>query len=450
MRFGFQINNIFSLQVFNLLRFASFLIISIYLTRGSLSKSEIGDFELILFIAGLVSFFWVTGIIQSMLPLFNNNQSLPHRSYEKKSPELFNSFLLLTIFSAVIVLGFVLLKNQIKVYKTSQDLPYFIPLLIYIFISNPVSLVEYIYLLYNKSAHILMYGLISFGLQVLAVLYPLKTGLGLEWAIWGLIWVTALRYIWLWVLLFRYSEMTMNFKYLKEHLYLASPLILSTLLSGSAQYIDGLIASAKFAPSAFALFRYGAKELPIAVMLASGLNNAMLPWFRSTDKLKHGLLTLKKKSARLMHLLFPLSILLLFFANVIYRLLFTKEFDRSSDIFMVYLLLITSRLLFPQTILIGLKQTKIIMSVSIAEMFLNIVLTFILIQFYGLVGIALATVIVFFLEKVALMWYNYKYLGIKPSAYTPIRLYLIYSVILLVLFVLIDHRVIMVRKLFPF
>ncbi len=450
LAFKFRISNIFGLQIFNLLRFVSFLLISIYLTRGSLTKGEIGDFEMLLFIASAVSFFWVTGIIQTLLPLYNNNSSLSSRGSDQRSPELFNAFILLSIFSIVIAAMLFLLKGQIRVYNTAQSMPFLIPLLLYIILSNPACLIEYIYLLNDKPLRMMIYGIISFGLQILFVLYPLKAGMGLEAAVWGLVIITVLRYLWLWAMLAKFSEMRISFTFLKEHLYLALPLVVSTLLSGSAQYIDGLIATSNFTSNGFAVFRYGAKELPIAVMLASGLNNSMLPWFRSTDKIKYGMLVLKKKAARLMHLLFPLSILLLFFSNIIFRLLFTEEFDRSSDIFMVYVLLVTSRLLFPQTILIGLKKTKIIMSISFALIIVNIALSVILIKFYGLVGVALATVIVFFLEKAALMAYNYYKLNIKPNEYTPLRLYIFYSIVLLTIFILIDHKVIMARKFLPF
>ena len=67
---------------------------------------------------------------------------------------------------------------------------------------------------------------------------------------------------------------------MKEHLYLGLPLVITSLISGSAQYIDGIIVSAVYRhPERFARFRYGAKEFPLALMLANGLSSAMLPEF---------------------------------------------------------------------------------------------------------------------------------------------------------------------------
>lgn len=336
-------------------------------------------------------------------------------------------------------------QDYIQVYKGGEQLPYANFLLLYLLLSSPACLIEYIYLLYDKSEQIILYGLVVFTLQVIFIVFPVMLGYGLISGIWGLMIVTAIRFIWLIVLIGKYSVLKVSWPFIKEHIALAIPLIISILLSGSAQYVDGIIVSAKFPPEKFAIFRFGAKEMPLVVTLAVGLNNAMLTQFNSKFRMKFGLLTLKKRSLRLMHVLFPISILLLFFSNKIFPALFTERFNQSADVFMVYLLLIISRLLFPQTILIGLKKTKIVMMASILEIILNVGLTLLMIPTYGIVGVAVATVLIFLVEKIVLICYNYFKLGIKPTDYIPISWYLFYSISIVVLFVLIDHRIIMVR-----
>lgn len=435
------------MQVFQVLRFTAFLIISFVFTRSELSKKDIGDFELMLFFASAVTFFWITGIIQSLLPLFNNNNSLVSykRKNDSKSPELFNAFLVIFAISLVLFLIGFAIKEKINVYKGGHPLPYALPLLLYILFSSPACLVEFIYLLRNKPRRILAYGIITFSLQVVVVVFPVWYGWGVESAIWGVVAVAVIRFIWLMVLLKKYTLMKVSIPFIKEHITLAMPLVVSSLLSGSAQYIDGIIVSAKFSPEKFAIFRYGAKEMPLVTNLSSGLNNAMLTQFSSRTKIKFGLLTLKKKSLRLMHVLFPISIILLFFSDIIYHGLFTKSFFQSSDVFMVYILLIISKLVFPQTILIGLKKNRIVMWASIIEIILNIILSLLLIPKYGIVGVAVATVIIYIVEKIILIAYNHFKLGIKPTEYIPVGWYLFYSTLITVLFILIDHRILVLR-----
>jgi O-antigen/teichoic acid export membrane protein len=235
---------------------------------------------------------------------------------------------------------------------------------------------------------------------------------------------------------------------MREHMYLGAPLIITSLISGSAQYIDGIIISTIYQdPAVFATFRYGAKEFPLVLLLATGLSNAMLPEFSTRTRMKESLAKIKAKSKRLMHLLFPLSMLMLLFAKWFYPRIFTPEFIRSADIFMIYLLLIIPRLVFPQTIIIGRKRTHITLIAAIIELAINIPLSIYMALYYGrnglgTVGVALATLIVYIIGKIILVGYVWVKMNIKPTEYIPVRVYALYSALLGILFVLIDHRII--------
>jgi O-antigen/teichoic acid export membrane protein len=446
LSFTNRVNIIFGLQFSQISRFITFLIISAVFTKQNLThltKNDIGNFELMMLLASALSYFWVTGIIQSFLPLYNNNHLFKKRTdFREKSPEIFNTFLLLCAFSFGFALLIFLLRKNIYVYKDLREVPYVIPLVIYFILSNISPLVEYIYYVRERPYQIINYVILTSIIQILMVCVPVIMGLGIEMGIWGLIAVTAIKFIWLLVLLQKYAEFKFSLEYIKTHIHLGMPLVLSCLLSGSSQYIDGFIASWTSIPEKFAVFRYGAKELPFANSLASGLGNAMLTEFSTSEKMRRAMYEIKKKSLKLMHYLFPFSILVMLFSNWIFAHLFNREFLRSADVFMVYLLMVISRLVFPQTILIGLKKTRIVFWASLLEIILNIILSLSLIPFYGIVGIPLGTALVHIFEKVFLVGYNYYALGIAPKAYIPIRWYLFYSLLILTEFVLIDHRVI--------
>lgn len=437
------IDNISGLQSVQLLRFTTFFIISIVFTKSQLTWAEIGEWELFLFIASLLSFFWVNGIIQSLLTLFNRNRSFRNLgdATKRKSPEIFNSFLLLVFFSLLVVLIFIPVKSVLPSLQLKNSIPYFDLLLWYILLSNPVALIEYIYLLNNRSYRILQYGVYTNTAQLVLVLVPIILGMDVLWAIYGLFIVVIARWVWLLVLLRRYTIMEFSWSYIKEQLRIGAPLILTILISGSAQYIDGIIISAKYSdPGVFAMFRYGAKEFPLALLLANGLSNALLPNFATREGMRDALETLKKKSGRLIDIIFPLTMVLMFFARWLYPRLFNPEFTRSADVFLVYLLLTIPRLVFPQTIIIGRKKTHVTLIVALVEIVVNIPLSLALIPHYGVVGVALATFMVYSLEKVYLIIYVWKKMKIKPSQYIPMAKLLIYSAVTMLLFVMIDHR----------
>jgi O-antigen/teichoic acid export membrane protein len=440
------IDNVSGLQLFQLLRPVVFLIISIIFTKSHLTRAEIGQWEMFMFIGGLLTFFWVTGIIQSLLPLYHRN-----KTYRKigagtgdKSPEIFNAFLLLCLFSLLFFIFGHSIKNHFSVFHISGNVPFINLLLLYVLLSSPVCLIEYIYLLNNRSYRILQYGFITFFVQLALIIIPIIYGKDIIWSIWGLLGITAIRWVWLVVLLKRYTEMKVSVRFMKEHLYLATPLILTSLISGSAQYADGVIISSVYRdPATFAWFRYGAKELPLVLMLANGLSNAMLPEFSTRERMRESLKKIKIKSKQLMHFLFPVAIIIMLFTRWFYPRIFNPDFQKSADIFLIYSLLIIPRLVFPQTIIIGRKKTHITLFAAILEIAVNVPLSLLMIKWgYNLVGVALATLIVYTLEKMFLISYLWVKMRIKPSEYIPLRIFAIYSVFISLLFILIDHRVI--------
>jgi len=399
-----------------------------------------------LFIGGLITFFWVTGVIQSLLPLYHRNKTYRKLgdNGEGKSPEIFNAFLLLCFFSLLVFTIGHSLKHSFSVFNITGNVPYLNLLLLYILLSSPVCLIEYIYLLNNRSYRIFQYGIYTFSAQLILIITPIILGKDLIWSIYGLLAVTSVRWIWLLILLRRYTEMKISVKFMREHLYLGLPLILTSLISGSAQYTDGIIVSAVYRdPGMFAWFRYGAKEFPLVLMLATGLSNAMLPEFSTRSRLKESLAKIKAKSRNLMHICFPATMVVMLFARWIYPRMFTPEFQKSADVFLIYTLLVIPRLIFPQTVIVGRKKTHITLIAALLELGLNIPLSLLMIKWgYNIVGVALATFIVYLIGKIYLAGYLWIKMKIKPAEYIPLKVYALYSILLGVLFILIDHRII--------
>ncbi len=420
----FQLSNTLGLQIFQVIRVSSLFLISILLVKSSVPIKEIGFYEVTLFLSNILSFFWISGLIQAFLPMYRSNSN----EHEKNS-DLYNVFLVICGLS--ILLGFFgfVLQTSIQKIEGVSDLPFYHLVIIYTLISSPTSLIEYIYILKNKPYHTVCYGGISYFIQILLVVLPLLMGAGIEVSIYGLIAISAIRFVWLVFLVLDNSSQTIQFDFIKRYLIIGIPLSFKYLISSSGTFIDGLIVSSKYNASAFAIFRYGAKDLPLVNLLANSLSNSMLPNFADKTKVHDTLKQIKAKSYKMMLWLFPFTILLIFVCKPMYPWIFSKNFSESANIFLIYLLLITSRLVFPQTIVLGFRKTGVILLVSIIELLLNVGLSLILVNWIGLEGVALATVLVFLFEKVILIIYSYKKLQIKPSDYIPIKAYFTFSTI---------------------
>jgi O-antigen/teichoic acid export membrane protein len=424
------------LQIFQLIRFSTLMLIGVVFTKSGLETSAIGQYETVLFLAGAISFFWLNGLIQGFLP------SIDEQSVSKKSSALFNVFYLLFIFSGLAVLFILIFEHSISGFLLKgSGIPFLNYLLIYLFISSPASLVEYIYLIKKQGPRILIYGIVSFLLMFLLVVLPPVFGFGIEYSMAGLIASSLFRLIWLIVLLIRNSNPEFDFHFIRKHVKSSSPLIFSMLLSGSGQYIDGFIITSFFDDATFAVFRYGAREFPLVLLLANAFSSSMLPGFADRSKLNLNLEKIKVNSRTLGSWLFPLSGILMLFSHWIFPIIFNVNFAASATIFNIYLLLIISRLLFPQTILIGLQKNMPIVLASTLEIAVNITLSLWFVQFWGIAGVAFGTVCAYLFEKIVLIIFIRKDYGIALAQYLNLKQHLLYSVLLAGTFVVIEYLI---------
>ena len=258
---------------------------------------------------------------------------------------------------------------------------------------------------------------------------PLHT---VQYSMYGLIVVAAMKLVLSLVLLIKYATLKVNLNLQVTSLKLSAPLIASIFVSGSAEYVDGVIVKSKFDNVFFAIYRYGAKELPVLLIIANTFSTAMIPAIAAN--LEDGLMELKAKSARMMHFFFPVSIALMMVSPYIYRYGFNESFTYSAVIFNIYLLLIIPRVLFPQTILTGMQQTNFLLISSILEIIINVSLSIYLAGKIGLAGIAVGTFVAYLFDKVFLVLVNYFFFGINPIKYVQLIPYFVYTVLTFVSF----------------
>jgi len=437
-----KISNISALQYFQIIRYGVLILTGIVFTKSepSLSKGEIGLYETFILLSGVLCFFWVTGLIQSLLTLYNKNKT--YNEDDGKKPEiLFNSFVLIILFNLLTIGVFLAFNGVIaNIFTEKESIPNFDILIVYIFLINPTFLIEYYYLLNNKPRSILIYGTLSFVVQFFLVAAPVSFSYPVYYSLVGLCIAALFRFGWLLVIIITKSRLKFNLGFIKEHLNVAWPLIVSSLLAGSAQYTDSLLVAGYYSDADFAIFRFGARELPLALLLTNSMSNAFLPIFSDESRFKDSLNSLKNKTRKLAHFLFPLTLILLITSNLFFPVVFNEDFTYSAKIFNIYLLLLISRMFFPQTVLIGMQKTKVILFASFMEILVNIVFSIIFIQYFGLIGVAFATVLAFFTEKVILVVSLYKY-GIKLTEYSPLKEIIFYSILTIIIYMLTDYMI---------
>ena len=386
---------------------------------------------MLLYIGFTLTTFWVTGLMQGFLARY------PQLPEAEQPVFLFNAWLVFLLASSLVLALLLWGKAGVLLVLTGQpELPYYELFAVFLWLNVPSYLVENFYLVLRRPKAIFFFGLFAFALQVLAVLVTVLLCFGLLWSFYALIGMGILKYVWLGALLARRSAFRFDAGMALHWVSLSAPLVLYSLMGSFNQSFDNWLVNFQYKgdEQVFAIFRYGARELPLALALTNAFGSAMLP--EVAANLEAALAAIREKSLKLFHLLFPLSIFLAFTSRWLFPLVFNEDFSASVLIFNIFLLVTVSRLVFSRTILVGLNANRVVFYISLLELAFNMALSFALVPWLGLAGIAIGTVAAHTLEKVLLCWYLYRKFGIGIGQYTDMRWYLGYSGMLVAGFVL--------------
>lgn len=419
-----------ALQFFQVMRQGAVILTSILLAKSGLSTADIGAYEVLLYIGTVLTFFWINGLLQAMPPIYTKLDTEDRKAF------VFNVFLIFCAFS--VLLSAMLLVGQAGVVPLLTGLhavPFFDIFCLFLLFNLPSYPVEYIYLLEKKPYHIVGWGMATFGLQVLAVAAPLALGLGLKGGISALLVLGILKWLWTFLLVLRAGSLKVRPDLLNGYLHFAWPLVLNILIGNFVLMFDNWLVGWWYRDEAvFAVYRYGARELPLAQALATALGVALIP--RLSEHFIGGLADMRAMTRKLFHLLFPITIVLLFVSKPLFPLVFNPDFARSADLFNVYLLMTASRVLLPNSILLSKGETRIILAVGLLELLVKVLLGFLMIQYFGLPGVAWSAVAAFWVEKAGLIWYLQHRYQIKPAQYIDLKWYTAYVLALSIAFVL--------------
>jgi hypothetical protein len=411
-----------------MLQFGTGILTGILLTKSGLPTELISIYEAWMFITSLFCFFWIVGGQNTLLQLY------PKLDEKAKQSALFNVFLLFTLASIATGGLFYLLQNIVDERVTSfSELPYLSLLSLFLTLNAPTFLIQIFYLLLKKFRAIVVFGVVSFGLQLMVVVLPVFLGMTLREVMFGLLIWAVFKFIWAVLLLVRYARWRLDGHFIKIYLPLVLPLLLFAFIGKGSEYVSGLIVATLFEDDkAFAVFRYGAREFPLAVLMVGALSTSLLPEMAENQSL--GLQRIKETTRRLSHWLYPLSMASMLAAPLLFPVFFNPDFKASARIFNIFNLLLMSRILLPQVVAMGRQKNYILTLSAVAELIVLAVLSWWWGHWFGLEGVAYAAVVAFMVDRTILIWYNWRVLHILPGEYVDGRTYWTYNALLVVVF----------------
>lgn len=416
---------VFQYQYHQVMRYLVSFIVSVIMVRSLLPQADLGRYELMAFIITSVSSFWSNGIKNAFISYHN------HATEEKRQKLPFTVFLLLT--GMALLSGFILsIFPDILGFFSAESLkPYLSVISIYLLFFASLPLIDTIFLLKKRCTQLFFYthwsqvGFLIITLLV-AILSPTLNVFILVLVLWA-----GIRWIYLvFVVIGPFS-----WKFDKHLIYVfgmfSIPLILNMILGSLMDMIDGWFVTRYFNTDFFPVFRYGAREMPLSSLLYGSLSLAMIPLL--TEDMAN-LSILKAKATKHMHLLAPFSLVLMVISPYVFIWFYGETYQESAYIFNIYLLIMISRVMMPQTICFAKHQHSVIIWSGIIEIIANIVLSYWWLQYWGVYGLAAGTIMAFTIQKVILIIYNYRKNSISITEYVAIKPFLIYSILLIITF----------------
>lgn len=183
-------------------------------------------------------------------------------------------------------------------------------------------------------------------------------------------------------------------------------LMLSAVAAAGADALDAVLVRGLLSESAFLTFRYGARELPLTLVLATAVSGAMahrLAQSAWANDRTAALAELRREHTRLLPICFGATGAVLLLSDALVGVVYPPAYAEAARLIDVYALLVIVRVLLPQAVLLGLGHTRALVTASMTELILHVGLTLALQPLLGLYAPALAALTAYAYEKVYLL-----------------------------------------------
>ncbi|MFT6746086.1 MAG: O-antigen/teichoic acid export membrane protein [Glaciecola sp.] len=413
-------------QGFNFIKYSSVIVTAVLMARLIPDLELIKSYENILLLASAFSFFFVSGLGQTVIPYYEA------QDIEQKESMFKSLFYLLFILGLVssLTLAFY------GFYFSSKNTLNYLIFAIVMLLNIPSFALENYYLVQKKHLNLLSWGVLTYVIQIPVFLVPLFFFDSLQSGFIGLAVIASIKFIFTCFTLKIFTAIANLKKQTLHFLSYSWPVVLSFIIGGSYVYLNAFIVEHNLSSKDFVLYRYGAREFPLFLIIANSFSlvySAKIVKGIKTSNSNNVLVAFKLKSKKVMHQLFPLAIILMLCSKYLFHLFYSEVYTEAYIVFNIMLFLLVSRMLFPQTLLFGYGKSKEFIYASLAELITGITLSVYLVDSHGLVGVSIAMIIASLTEKSFLIAICYRN-KISFFKHTPIWLFLMYLGLMVVAF----------------
>ena len=390
-------NRVTILAVSKLLNFAVQFLTPVFLVR-IIDRELYGQYKEFFVYASLIGTFIAFSIKYNLLYFISKN---PQGTKYYVSNTIFLEFIACLI---GIVIIYIFKSNLIG----ATSFNFFFLLVAYLIITKNFDFLEAFWLSQKKSRYVFYYSFAYAALRVVSVIVTAYLTKNVISILYIVILFEILRLLFS-VAFSIYKKLfvfKVNYKFLKEQLVYIVPLGLAGLLVDFNVDISKIVISTNLGPAALALYAIGSQRVPLISIIQSSIADVIFPDMaeKVKDEPIKSLDLWKRANILYLFLLVPLFYLQLYYAEVIIKVLFTKDYLGSVALFQIYLGFFLLQC-FEMGIPIRVKNKNGYLLVGhILYTIVHIGVLYLLYYFIGFLGPAIAFV---FMEVVFTFYFGY-------------------------------------------
>ena len=358
---------------------------------------------------------------------------------EKRTQLLSQTFYLLVIAGIILLPSLYHFRYSIADLFNSPIIATLIfPICFYFFFMLTSLILDSLFILEKKSRFVVIYEIINKILQGLFVIGTAIVFKDIYYILWSLTIFALIR----WLFLYIYMKKQYGIKLrkietplLKSQLRYAFPIGAGRIVGEIGKKIDKFFIAIFLTPVHFAAYSIANFGVPFIRLFYTSVSQVIIP--QMTIKNKEGnLLEVKrlwhKMIGQFAMVTIPIVILFELLAKSVITLFFTNQYIDSVPVFRIFLLIIVIHILHPSVVLRACKKTKTIFISQICSTIVAIILSYILIQNYGMIGGAISFILSSFVRTLIQVTKVKKILSLSLISLLPW-----YSMLKIILFSLI-------------
>ena len=389
-----------------------------YLAR-SLEVDVYGTYGQVLLICGVFQAIFAFGFSKLIFNYLNQ------RSDETKDNLVTNTFVSCFILAIVGVLILFLGNNYIASLMKNASLAYLLRIYALSILFNLFSgILTSVLNHFHKVKSITVVAIVNNLFRIGVIIIFIQLSFSLETIFWGLLGVSILQFLLLWVLSPTFLlKGKIQGKTIRKIILKGLPLSLSGITTILLVQTDGIMVSSLIDTESYAIYRMGAIPIPFLFIIYSSV--IMVTMADVTKYFHQGayekILSLKRKASfNIAILTYPTLIFILVFAKEILGLYLGEKYHGSLWVFVIYNFLLFLRITDYRDILIAAEKTKVILIADVSIFIFNVILNYILILKLSAIGAVISSIISYYLLAIILQSQAAKTVNARPSDFFEI------------------------------